>query len=137
VIPSGRHARGEQRLDLGRQVQIALVHRVEQRLDAEAIPGGEERVAALVPQRKGKFAAQLRQAVRPGFFVEVQRNLAVRPGREPVPAPLEFAPDPFEIIKLAVHHDTDISVLAHEWLIARRQIDDAQPRVPEPHAPVG
>jgi hypothetical protein len=51
-----------------------------------------------------------------------------------VAALLEFAALPLEVIKFAINDDADALVFVRDRLIARRQIDDAQPRVPEPGA---
>ncbi len=53
------------------------------------------------------------------------------------PAPLEFVLDDFEIVELAVDDDLRTLVFAGDRLIAGREIDDAQPRVPKGHSPVG
>jgi hypothetical protein len=49
-----------------------------------------------------------------------------------VPAFLELAPDALEVVELAVRDDAKTAILARNRLIAGRQVDDAEPRMPEP-----
>ena len=132
AVPAGGHAGREQRLDLGGQVQRAAVVRVVEGLDAEAIPGGEERVVGAVPEREGELAAQVAQAGRAEVLVEVQGDLAVGAGAEAVAPAFEVALDALEVVELAVDDDLQRLVLAGDRLIAGRQVDDAEPGMAQP-----
>ena len=138
--PLAAPARGdpgrEQRLHLGGEVERALVPGEEQRLDAEPVAGGEEPLLRLVPEHEGVLAAQLVEAVRAQVLVEVERDLAVGAGAEPVSRPFQLALDPLEVVELAVHDDVAPPVLARDRLVARHQIDDAEPGVAQPDPPV-
>ena len=110
--------------------------RVEQRLDAEPVAGREEPLLRLVPQHERVLAAQLVQAVRTDVLVQVERDLAVRAGPQPVSRAFELALDPLEVVELAVHDDLPPPVLVRDRLIAGHQVDDAEPRVAQPHPSV-
>ena len=90
----------------------------------------------LVPEREGELATQLFQTAGPQVLVQVQRDLAVGRGPEPVALLLQLALDPLEVVELAVDDDMHAPVLVRDWLVAGRQIDDAETRMAEPHAPV-
>ena len=79
-IPTGGHSGGKQGLDLRRQIQRLLMEGVEQRLDAEPIAGGEDCPVGVIPKYESKFAAQAVQTLRAEVFIEMESNLAVRPG---------------------------------------------------------
>ena len=136
AVPAGGHAGGEQRLDLGGQVQRTAVMRVVEGLDAEAIAGGEERVVGAVPEHEGELAAQLVQAGRAEVLVEVQGDLAVGAGAEAVASALEVALHALEVVELAVDDDPQALVLAGDRLIAGGQVDDAEPGMAQPDPPV-
>jgi hypothetical protein len=108
------------------------VGRVVEGLDAEAVPGGEERVVGAVPQSEGELAAQAAQAGRAEVFVEVQGDLAVGAGAEAVAPGFEFALRALEVVEFAVDDDPQPLVLAGDRLIAGRQVDDAEPGVAQP-----
>ena len=77
MIPARGHARREQRLDLRSDVERVAMPGVEKRLDPKTVAGGKQSLLVAIPDDEGEFAAQLRQAMRPDFFVEVQRDLTV------------------------------------------------------------
>src|SRR5262249_61032549 len=117
--PAGGHAGRQQRLDLGGQVQRAAVARVVKGLDAEAIPGGEERVVGAVPEHEGELAAQLTQAGRAALLVEMEGDLAVGAGAEPVAPAFEVALGALEVVELTVDDDPQRLVLAGDRLGGR------------------
>ena len=136
AVPAGGHAGREQRLDLGGQVQSTLVMRVVERLDAEAIPRGEERVVEAVPEGEGELAAQFAQAGRAEVLIEVQSDLAVGAGAEAVATALEVALYAFEVVELAVDDDPQALVLAGDRLLAGGQVDDAESGMAQPDPPI-
>src|SRR5438552_399154 len=72
-------------------------------------------------------------AMRSKFFVEMQRDLAVRTSAKVVPTFLQFLPLPFKVIEFAVYHDPDAFILIGNRLVARGQVDDTQASMPESH----
>jgi hypothetical protein len=106
---------------------------VVERLDAEAVPGGEQRLTRVVPQGEGKLAAQLVETTRAEVLVQVEEDLAVRAGGEAVAALLELGADPREVVELAVHDRVHPAVLVGQGLVAGGKVDDAEASVPEPH----
>src|SRR5947209_19535505 len=53
-----------------------------------------------------------------------------------MPAALQFPPDRFITVKLAVHDDARATVLALHRLVPRYKVDDAEPRVSKRDSPV-
>src|SRR5205085_4163866 len=137
VIPARRNSGRKKRLDLRRDVQLARVQRIEQRLDAEAVARGEKRLCPFVPQYEREFAAHLFETGRSVVLVEVERDLAVTLRAKPVAATLELALDAFVVVELAVDDGVNASVFVLERLISRRKVDDGKSRVAEAGAAVG
>src|SRR5258708_23933069 len=90
LIPPRPNTSRKKCLHLRSNIERVVVPRVEQRLDAEAIASGKQRLLLLIPDHEGKPAAKLMQALRPQLFVKVQSNLAVRAGAQTMPARLQF-----------------------------------------------
>src|SRR5262249_34729976 len=53
---------------------------------------------------------------------------------QPVAAVLEVALDALEVVELAVRDDAQLPVLVRDRLVAGREVDDAEARVPQPDA---
>lgn len=87
AVPAGRDAGREQRLGLRGDYQHVTTPGVIQRLDPKSVPRREELLRAMVPEDEGELAAELFQAAAAELFVQVQGDLAVRPGLEPMAAP--------------------------------------------------
>src|SRR5580704_12212572 len=102
---------------------------VEQGFDAIAVTHGDQFPRALVPQHKSILAAQVMHALGTEILEQMQGNLAVGAGAQMVAAALQISLDSFIIIKLAVRDDPHGLVFVGDWLVARVQIDDAQPRM--------
>ena len=126
-VPLPGHARREERLRLGREVQRAGVFHVEERLEAEAVARREERAGLLVPDHEGELAAQVFQAAGAVFLVEVERDLTVGAGAEAVPLRLELGSDALEVVELAVDDDVEPPVLARDRLVAVGVVDHQEP----------
>jgi len=94
-------------------------------------------VVALVPDHEGVLAAQVVQALGAVVLVQVERDLAVGLGPEPVPAVLQCPADALEVVELAVHHDVDGLILVGDRLVAGHEIDDREPGVTEGDPAVG
>src|SRR4029453_7518810 len=105
AIPCERHTEIDECLYLGREVEVAIVDRVVERLDAEAIASGEQYLVALIPDRECELAAQRMNRAGALLLEQVQRDLAVGPRTERVSLLLELAADPLEVIELAIRDD--------------------------------
>jgi hypothetical protein len=77
------------------------------------------------------------QALRAEILIQVQGDLAVRPGAKAVTALFEFLADGFVAVEFAIDDYPRARILACERLISRGQVDDAEPGMPEGDAPVG
>jgi hypothetical protein len=108
------------------------VGRVVQRLDAEAITGGEECVVAAVSEHEGELAPQVAQAGSALVFIEVQGDLAIGAGAEAVAPAFEVALRALKVVELAVDDDLERLILAGDRLIAGRQVDDAELGMAQP-----
>ena len=75
---------------------------IEQGLDAEAVPSGEDISIPLVPEDESELPSQSVQAVYAEFFIEMQYDLAVRSRAQVVTRLLEFTLDCFISIEFAV-----------------------------------
>jgi hypothetical protein len=135
-IPASGHAGREQRLDLRGDVERVAHLRVEEGLDAEAVARREEEPVVCVPEGERELSTQLAQTVRPELFVEVDQDLAVRPGAEPVASLFEVPLVALEVVELAVDDDVDPLVLVRDRLVAGPEVDDREPRMPEAHAAI-
>ena len=136
LVPGGWHAGREQSLDLRREVEDPVELGVEEGLDPETIPGGEERPARVVPQDECKLSAQPLEARRAVLLVKVYSDLAVGPGPEAVSSCEELMTDRLVAVELAVDDDADPLVLGRKWLVGRG-VDETQARVPERDPGVG
>ena len=136
-IPTSRHSGGKQGFHFRCEIERFPVEGVEQRLDAEAVAGGEDRPVGFIPKHKSEFAAQSVQALRAEIFIEMQSDLAVGSGAQAVTRLFEFALDRFIAVEFAVDDDPGLFVLAGDRLISGCEIDDAEPRVAEGNAAVG
>jgi len=137
IIPRGWYTHREERLCLGGEVLRTVVLSVEQRLHPEAVARREEPLIAGIPDDERKLATQVMQALGTEVLVEMQCHLAVGPGAEAVAPRLEASANPLEVVELTVMHDDDRAVLVRDRLIARREVDDRQPRVTKPDPTVG
>jgi hypothetical protein len=123
-------------LQLGGERQVVGVVDVVERLLAGAVPREQEAPVALVPERDREHAAEARHPVGAVLLVAVDDRLRVRSGGEPMASGNQLVPQLLEVVDLAVEHHDDRPVLVEHGLIARRQIDDRQAAVPQPHAPL-
>jgi hypothetical protein len=109
---------------------IALLGDV-QRLDADAIARQQQPPADAVPQRKREHAAQVVDAVRPVLLIQVQDGLAVGARAVGVAARFQARPVLGMVIDLSVEDEPQAAILVAHRLIARDEVDDAQPSEPE------
>ena len=116
-VPAGRHAGREQRLHLGGEVERAVVLGVEERLDAEAVAGGEQRRFGSSQRTKANSPRRSVQAGGAEVLVEVQRDLAVG-ARASVTRPSSSRWIALVVVELAVDDDVQALVLAGDRLVA-------------------
>ena len=77
------------------------------------------------------------EALRAEILVQMQRDLAVRTRAQPVTTRFELALDALVVVELAVDDDVQPLVLVGDRLVAGRQVDDAQPGMPQADASMG
>ena len=136
-VPSGRHPRGEERLHLRRDEQGVVVHRVEQRLDAEPVAAGEQRAMRLVPQHEGELPPQAMETVGAEVLIEMERDLAIGSGAQSMALLLQLPLNGFEPIELPIHDDMLSAVFAGDRLVPGGEVDDAEPGVAQADRPIG
>ncbi|OPZ08741.1 MAG: hypothetical protein BWZ10_02631 [candidate division BRC1 bacterium ADurb.BinA364] len=123
----------QQRLHLGGEPQGAAGLGVVERLFANAVARQQQPPAARIPDRQGEHAAQLRQAFRALFLVEMNDRLGVAVvGGEAMAAGGQRRAQFAKIVNLAVEHNGDGAVLVEHRLGAAGQVDDAQAAVAQP-----
>ena len=130
----------QQRLDLRREHEALVVHRVIERLDADAVAHEPELSCARVPEREGEHATHPVQAVDTPLLEGVHEHLRVGVvGTEHVTAdPLELRAHLGVVVDLAVVDELEAAVLVGDRLVSRmRQVDDREPARAETDAGVG
>ena len=137
AVPARGNAEGDQRLHLGREVHVALVRGVEERLDPEAVADREHRAVTAVGDHGRELTAQVAPQVHALAQVEVQRDLAVGFGLERAALCAQAIADRAVAVELAVHDDLDVAGRVGDRLVAVIQADDREARVAEEPAPVG
>src|SRR5690242_17230448 len=71
------------------------------------------------------------EEAKPIFLVEAQDDLGIAFGFELIAFRFERAPDPFEVVNLAIGGEHDGAVFAPEWLGPRLKVNHREPRVGE------
>src|SRR4051812_45498059 len=104
----------EDRLDLAPESERLAVRPVVERLLADPVPGHEELLLLLVPDREGEHAAEALDAALAHLLVEVDDRLGVRARVEAVALLLELFFERLEVVDLAVEDDPDGAVLVRE-----------------------
>ncbi len=117
----------QQALELGGEYQPPGNFAIEQRFDAQAIPGQHQALAAVIPEGKAKHPAQLVNAVRTVFFVEVDDNLGIGLRVECVAPALQLRAQFPVVVDLPIEHDLNAAILIGHRLMTGLQIDDTQP----------
>src|SRR5215472_4162536 len=87
----------------------------------------------LVENGESEHAAESTHAGGAVGLVGAQDDLGVRLRSEARPGCLELASELTEVVDLAVEHDPHTAVIARHGLVARREIDDGEPPMAEPH----
>src|SRR5437660_9829793 len=92
----------KERLDFGPEDEAPPVAVIEQRLLPRAVPREHETAGTLVPHRDGKHAVEILDERRPALFVEMDDDLGVGEGPEPVAACEQTLAQLVEAVDLAV-----------------------------------
>ena len=122
----------KQSFDLGCEKQISLiVVDVIKRLDPHSVAGDEKLTFRFVPDRKGKHAPQILDAIASVGFVQMQDRLGVAAVLKFVAASDEIFAMVGVVIDLAVINDRASAVAVKHRLRSVGDIDDAQAPVAE------
>ena len=100
---------------------------IVQRLDAEMIPGAEQRLRAAVPDGEGEHAPQPGQKVFAPLLIAVEQHLGVRPGGKSVPGGFQLLGQLLKIVNLSVKDHNKVFVLVEHGLFSALQVNDGQP----------
>ena len=124
-------AAGEDGLDLGAEDQAVVADGPVERLDAEPVAREQQPPARGVPDGEREHAAEAVHAVVAPLLVRVDDRLGVAARVIAMARRFELRAQVRVVVDLAVEDDLDRAVLVAERLRSRREIDDAQPAVPE------
>src|SRR6202021_140294 len=104
---------------------------------AEAGARGKHGAMGLIPENKGKPAAQPIERCGAEILIEVESDFAIGARAQAVTGAFEFLLNGFVAVELAIDSDVDALIFAGDGLIAGCEIDDAEPRVTHGNAAVG
>ena len=105
-------------------------HRIEQRLDAEAVAREKQFFGLGVEDRQRPHAVEARQHPFLPRLPRRKNDLGIRLGAEHRALRFEFAPKLEEIVDFAIEDDHMATIGGHHRLVAARsRIDDRQPTV--------
>ena len=124
-------AGGEQALQFRSEQEEAVGACVVERLDAEPVAGEHRAAPASVPDRDRELAAQQPHEVGALALVQVRDHLGVAAAREPMPLPLERAPQLDVVVQLPVLRRPHRARLVRHRLVAAGEIDDRKPAHPQ------
>jgi len=122
--------RGQQRLAFRSEHERLAARLIQQRFDAERVPGQQHRFPARPPIQhgQGEHAAQPGKAGLALFLVEPQQDFRIALGAEAMAPVLEPGAQFPKIIDFPVEDEGDAAVLGHHGLMSGRgQILDGQP----------
>ena len=126
----------EQRLGLGREADVAVVLREEERTHAEAV-ARQQRLARLpVPDRDREVSVEALEAADAPLRVGLRDHLGVGGGREPASEPFQLGAQFDVVVDLAVLHHPVARALVAQRLVAALEVDDREARVGHAEAPV-
>ena len=91
-------------------------------------------MAPRVPQRKCENSIETRQKRFTLIFVKMHKHFGVARRAKAMSARFEIAAQFAMIVDFAVEDNPNRAVLVCHWLIAGREINDAEARVPQNHA---
>jgi hypothetical protein len=116
---------------------VALVHSIEERLDAEAVANREHRTVAAVRDHRRELPAQVASEVHPLAEVQVQRDLAVGVGLERAALGTQAFADGLVAVELAVDDELDVAAGVRHRLGTVAETDDREAGMAEEPAAVG
>ena len=125
-----------QRAKLGRELELAVVRAVVQRLDPVPVAREDEAPLARVPDRDREHPAQPFRETGSPLLVRVNQDLGVAVRAERVARTLQLGHELLVVVDLAVLHDDDGAVLVRDRLVAAGEIDDREPPCREPDGAV-
>ena len=125
-----------QRVELGREGELAGDVAVVERLDPEAVAREHEAPFACVPHRDREHPAQPLPQLRTPLLVAVREHLGVAARVESMSRALELVHQLAVVVDLAVLDDDDRAVLVRDRLVAAGQVDDRKPPRGDPDRPV-
>ncbi len=118
---------------LGCQQQAAALEVPEERLDAQAVAGGEKPALVAVPDEQGKHADESLKARFAPALVGAQDHLGVGARAEGLAVGLELGPDLGEVVDLAIEDDPTLAVGAGHGLVpGGREVENAEAAEGEP-----
>src|SRR5438132_4574528 len=126
VEPAGLVGELEQRLDLGREPELAIDFGPEQRLLAGAIAREHQALARVVPDGQPEHSLEARDGVRPKPVVVRYDRLDVAVRAERVAPGARFAAQVGRVVDLAVADHPDLAVRTLERLVAGREVHDRE-----------
>jgi hypothetical protein len=77
AIPTRRDSCREKSFDFRSKIEPTLVECIEERLDAEAVTGGEDGLVYAVPKHEGELSPQSVEAISTELFIKMKNNFAV------------------------------------------------------------
>jgi hypothetical protein len=123
----------QQRLNLRGEGQVAVLQRVVQRADADAVAGDEERAPLLIPDGEDKLPVEQVEAGRPHLLVEVDDDLGVGLGCQLVPLLQQLLAQLDVVEDLAVEDNPQALILVAHRLLPAAEVDNAQPGAAQPN----
>ena len=126
---------GGQHLEFRAKNETAVVQpAIVQRLDPHAVARQKQGLLVAVPQGKGKHAAQPVQARLAPRAPGVHDHFGIAARPEVIAQGLKLRHQRAVVVDLAVEDDTHAAIFAEQGLLARDQIDNRQPPVPQGQA---
>ena len=123
---------GLERLEFGAENQRAVVEQGPvQWLDAQAIAGQKQGLAAAVVDCIGKHAAQTLDACLAPFLPGVHEHLGIAIGAQGMAAGAQFLAQFLKVVYLAIEDHRDRAVLVMQRLAGTLEVDDRQSPMPE------
>jgi hypothetical protein len=114
------------------------VHRIEERLDAEAVADGDQRLVTAIGDDARELTAQMLDRTHTLALIKVEEYLAVGIGGELEAVVAQIVADRPVTIEFAVDDDSDVARAVRDGLGAVTQPDNGEPGVAEePEAVVG
>ncbi len=124
----------QHRLQLGGEGERPVRDAVVEGLDPEAVAGEQQAPLPGVPERDREHAPQPLEEAVAVLLVEMDEDLGVAVGGEPVPEPLQLLAQLAVVVDLAVLDDRDRPVLVGDRLVAVLEVDDREAPGGKSHA---